>query len=320
MRLWPDEYEPLRDEACTMAKVIQEVTVARPELLPSDPHERAQYYRQMYAAKEVTSPAGVDDTVAGVPCRVFRPSGASIGTYLHIHGGGMFLGSPRMNDLGNAALCERHTVTVVSVDYRLAPEHPYPAGVEDCLAVARSVVDDGPRPVVIGGESAGAYFAVAVALRLRDERGDLDGIPALNLKYGAYDLSGTPSGRGASPSPVGQKLDADGSVREVYLPGRSREEARDPAISPLYADLQGMPAALFTVGTADSLLDDSLFMAGRWLAYENDAELAVYPDCVHGFTSFPFELARRANIRIDEFLARHFASAWQSEGVPKNAG
>ena len=92
----------------------------------------------------------------------------------------------------------------------------------------------------------------------------------------------------------------------MYLPGRTALEARDPACSPLYADLTGLPPALFTVGHADHLLDDSLFMAARWQAYGNEAELAVYPDCIHGFTGFPMELAKRANLRIDAFLRRCF--------------
>ena len=92
-----------------------------------------------------------------------------------------------------------------------------------------------------------------------------------------------------------------------YVPGRSREEAKDPAVSPLYADLRDLPPALFTVGTADHLLDDSLFMAARWEAFGNVAELAVYPDCIHAFTAFPMELATRANARIDAFVERCFA-------------
>ena len=88
------------------------------------------------------------------------------------------------------------------------------------------------------------------------------------------------------------------------MPGRSPEDCATRAISPLYADLPDMPPALFTVGTADHLLDDTLFMAARWEAYGNGPELAVYPDCVHGFNAFPTELAKRANDRIDAFFER----------------
>ena len=101
--------------------------------------------------------------------------------------------------------------------------------------------------------------------------------------------------------------DGTGHVIRRYLPGKSFEDARDPSLSPLFADLHDMPPALFTVGPADHLLDDSLFMAARWQAYDNDAELAVYPDCIHGFTFFPIELAKRAHERIGTFLGRSFS-------------
>ena len=78
---------------------------------------------------------------------------------------------------------------------------------------------------------------------------------------------------------------------------------RDPDVSPLYANLGGMPPALFTVGTLDPLLDDSLFMHGRWLAAGNEGELAVYPGGIHGFTGFPVSIGREATERIDSFLA-----------------
>jgi len=81
-----------------------------------------------------------------------------------------------------------------------------------------------------------------------------------------------------------------------------KEIRRDPYVSPLYADLQRMPKALFTIGTLDPLLDDSLFMAARWTAAGNEAELAVYPGGIHAFNAFPIPLAEKANNRILEFI------------------
>ena len=86
------------------------------------------------------------------------------------------------------------------------------------------------------------------------------------------------------------------------LPGLGAEARRDPSISPLYADLHGLPPTLLTVGTLDPLLDDSLFLAARLRAAGNDTALAVYPESIHAFTAFPTELARIANARIDQFL------------------
>ncbi|MGO4884061.1 MAG: alpha/beta hydrolase [Bryobacteraceae bacterium] len=84
-------------------------------------------------------------------------------------------------------------------------------------------------------------------------------------------------------------------------------DARHPDISPLYADLKGLPPALFTVGTRDGLLDDSLFMYARYIVAGNRAELAVYPGGAHGFNLFPMAITRQANARMDAFLARETA-------------
>jgi acetyl esterase/lipase len=306
MALWPEEYEGLREEARQMAEVIRGAFAAGGGTPPADRDERVAQQRKVLTSLEVTSPAGTDEEIAGVPCRVFRPPAESRGTYVHFHGGAMMLGSPRMNDTGNAALCERHRITVVSVDYRLAPEHPFPAGGDDCLAVTKWVLDHEQGPVVLGGESAGGYYAALTLLRVRDELGAIDRISAANLVFGVYDLSGTPTGTGVRPSEVPDILEGDlgDFVIECYLPGVRRHESRDPRYSPLYAHLHDMPPALFTVGSADHLLDDTLFMARRWEAYGNEAELAVYPDCIHGFTGFPTELANRANERVDELFER----------------
>lgn len=290
-----------------MATAIRQAFAAGGGAPPSDRDERVAQQRKVLTSLEVTSPAGTDEHVAGVPCRVFRPAGESRGTYVHLHGGAMMLGSPRMNDTSNAGLCERHRITVISVGYRLAPEHPYPAGSDDCLAVTKWVLDHETGPVFVGGESAGGYYAALTLLRVRDELGAIDRITGANLVFGVYDLSGTPSGTGIRPSEVPDILEGDlgDFVVECYLPGVARHESRDPRYSPLYAHLHDLPPAIFTVGSADHLLDDTLFMHGRYLAYGNDAELAVYPDCIHGFTGFPMELSKRANERIDEFFDRH---------------
>jgi acetyl esterase/lipase len=93
---------------------------------------------------------------------------------------------------------------------------------------------------------------------------------------------------------------------ENFLPGLDDAQRRDPAISPLYADLSGLPPALFTIGTADPLLDDTLFMAARWEAAGNEADLRVYADCIHAFNAFPIGIADAANLAQVEFLRSAF--------------
>jgi acetyl esterase len=311
MELWPAEYEAMREEARAVAQVMFDAMRASGGFEePDDRDERVRRQRELITAMESVSPAGADETIADVPCRVFRPANAARAVYLHFHGGAMMLGSPLINDTSNADLSDRFDLAVVSVDYRLAPEHPHPAGSDDCLAVARWLVDNaesefGTSRLLVGGESAGGYFGALTLLRVRDELGAADRFLGANLVFGVYDLSGLPSKRGVLPSDAPDVIPDDSTfTRECYVPGLSGDDCKVSTVSPLYADLHGLAPALFTVGSADHLLDDSLLMATRWAAYGNESELAVYPDCTHGFTAFPTELAKRANERIDEFIAR----------------
>ena len=233
--------------------------------------------------------------------RTFAPPEPSA-VYLDLHGGGFFMGSARMDDRPNASLAERARVATVSVEYRLAPEHPFPAGADDCEAAALWLLEHAKREfgtdrLLVGGASAGANLAVATLLRLRDRHRAAHAFAGANLVFGVYDLAGTPSQlRAGVPS-----------YRDLYLPGRSAEERRRPDASPLYADLAGLPPALFTVGGSDPLLDDSLFLALRWVAAGNEAELALYPESLHGFTVFPTGMARAANARIEAWAAARAA-------------
>ena len=123
---------------------------------------------------------------------------------------------------------------------------------------------------------------------MRDKHHAVDRFLGANLMFGVYDLSRTPSQRGvgiAPPDPTSSTAPA--SPRPV--PGRAvgRRSAVDPDVSPLFADLRGMPPALFSVGTNDHLLDDTLFMAARWEVAGNRSELLVYPDAPHGCIALP---------------------------------
>jgi acetyl esterase/lipase len=244
-----------------------------------------------FAERAIRGPAGALRLRSFVPDEVRA-------VYLDVHGGGFFMGTAAMDDRRNAALARRARVATVSVDYRLAPEHPFPAGPDDCEAAALWLAANarrefGSERLLIGGASAGATLAVQALLRLRDRHGAAGAFRGANLVYGVYDLAGTPSGRRAGVP----------SYRDLYLPGMDAERRRGPDVSPLYADLAGMPPALFSVGAADPLLDDSLFMAMRWRAAGSPAELAVYPESIHGFDVFPTAMARAANERIEAWLS-----------------
>ena len=297
LRLWSDEIEAMRPEAReAVAQGFSRLAemIGRGGEPPSDPVERAAAQRAHYAATFPTVPEAVDREIAGVRCRILTPDGPPKAVYLHFHGGGMVVGMPEMNDVGNRALARTHGVTVVSVDYRLAPEHPYPAGPDDGIAVARWLLDHaetefGASRVVLGGESAGGYMAAAVLLRIRDELDAVDRVLGANLLYGVYDWGRSPSQRGLRPHAGPDVLDPEGIdfFTDCYVPGLSDDERRDPAISPAYADLRGLPPLLCSVGSTDHLLDDTLLLASRAAAADTPVDLFVAPEMPHGFGAFP---------------------------------
>ena len=325
---------------CLSTRMADLVELIDPELLEHTAEQRASNAEVMIAtagmsAVDTRTPAGLawireamapgglfgfqgldfpeSRTIAGpagdLPARVLIPDVVS-GVYLHLHGGGMSLGSALSMDRRNWAIAQACDVAVVSVDYRLAPEHPFPAGPDDAEAaalwlIANAAAEFGSDRLLIGGESAGAYLALLTMIRLRDRLGGAPPFAGVDCCYGIFDWGGTPSSRsqvGKVPYATG-----DGANRERYLPGRSLEECRDPAVSPLWAPLHDLPPTLLTVGTADWLLDDSLFVAARMAAAGSPVELAVYPEGPHGVESADTTVGRAARDRLHDFLRRRIS-------------
>jgi acetyl esterase len=239
--------------------------------------------------------------------RIIRPPGTIRGAMLHIHAGGFTFGTPAMADGGNSELARATGLVMVSVDYRLAPEHPHPAALEDCeraalwlLSMAKAQF--GIERLLIGGESIGASLAVLTLLRLRDRHDAARRFCGAQLALGNYDFSGTPSQRHSTPALFLSPERLRATVTAAF-PGRDPEALRDPAISPLYASLAGLPPAIFSVGTHDAVLDDSLYMARRWQAAGNRAELQVYPEGTHQFLLLRTAMASEARRRIAAFVS-----------------
>ncbi len=246
-----------------------------------------------------------------IPTRTIRPLTRGVrAVHLYLHGGGWCIGSAASNDAAAVALAEAAGVAVVSIDYRLAPEHPFPAGPDDCEAAALWLIDQahdefGTEVLTIGGASAGAHLAALTLLRLRDGHGAeaVGRFRLADLLFGAYDLGLTPSARDSHELLVIPRTMLDACMAHA-LPGLDPEARRDPQWSPLYARLDGLPPALLTVGTLDPLLDDSLFLYQRWAAAGSPAELHVYPDGVHGFPAFPTEMGRISRERMLDWYCR----------------
>ncbi|MCX2951690.1 alpha/beta hydrolase [Lentzea sp. NEAU-D7] len=245
------------------------------------------------------APLGGSTTVEAngrrVPVRIHEPRGRPKGVYLHFHGGGFYLGVTAQDDERDRRLADELGVVVVGVEYRLAPEHPWPAAPDDAETAARWLIDHaeerfGTRRMVIGGFSAGAALAVTTLLRLRDHP-----FAGAVLQFGAYDLSGlTPAGR----------LIADEYFIEAYA-GHAPDRTV-PDISPIYGDLRCLPPLLMVVGALDVVLEDNLAMAAR-VAAVGEVDLKVYPESLHGFTNRDTRMAQAARDDIARWLAARFS-------------
>jgi acetyl esterase/lipase len=238
--------------------------------------------------------------------REFLPAqGALRGVYLHIHGGGWVIGGADMQDAMLLTLADRAQLAVLSVHYRLAPEHRYPAAPDDCEAAAMWLVANakrlfGTETLFIGGESAGGHLSAVTLLRLRQKTGRCP-FAGANFNFGVFDMGLTPSARAFGNERLFLRTIDMLEFRNAFLP--SLENLQDPDISPLYGDLRDMCPALFTIGTSDALLDDSLFMHARWLAAGNVGQLDVYPGAPHAFFRLGDEHTRQSMQRQINFLA-----------------
>lgn len=260
-----------------------------------------------------------------VQVRIIRPRGPVAGIVLDIHGGGWVVGNARMNDAFNAGFASRCGLAVVSVDYRLAPRASVHEQMEECLAAARwllqdGLADDAGLPVIVVGESAGAHLAAATLQRLRDWPALLERVAGAVLYYGVYDMAGTDSVRRAGP----ETLVLDGPRMLAGLrrltPDLDDAGRRRPPLSPLFGDLAGMPPALMIVGSGDPLLDDTLRLAQRWRQVA-DVELNVAPEAPHGFIHFPTAMASVTLAHAQAWVRQRIAPVSASASrAPRAAG
>ncbi|MFG1759518.1 alpha/beta hydrolase [Micromonospora echinofusca] len=261
----------------------------------------------------VPGPAG------DLPVRVHRPAGEGpLPTLVYFFGGGWTLGSVDTADgicrrLANAVPCQ-----VVTVGYRLAPEHPFPAAVHDCHAAARWIADNpaefgvDPLRVAVGGDSAGGNLAAAVTLLARERGGPR--LAAQLLVYPNTDQSADADGGGEDPLLFNRRSVA--WYRGHYLADPA--DARHPLASPLLAaDLAGLPPALVITAEHDPLRDEGERYAHRLRGAGVPTTLTRYAGMVHGFFAMPgaFDDGRRAQDQAAAFLRDRFDAATASAGA-----
>jgi acetyl esterase len=257
---------------------------------------QAQPPANLASTEDITVPGASGD----LPARVYRPHGeGTTATILFIHGGGFVVGDIDAYDLQARTLAEKSGATVIATDYRLAPEDPYPAGVDDAISVAHwtlanvDTLGGDPSNVVVAGDSAGGNFAAVVAQELRNES---PGFSGQLLLYPAIDLATEyPSLTSRADGPV-LTAEAASMFDEFYIPeGVDRAEPKlSPAQNP---DLTGLPPTIIATAEYDMLCD-----AGKHYAKQlEDAGVSVthfhYDTLPHGFFGFgPFSEAAAAAI------------------------
>lgn len=220
----------------------------------------------------------------GVPAVWFHPEDAAPGAIVYLHGGGYIVGSIATHRLLMGGLAIATARPVLGVEYRLAPEHPHPAAIDDAAAAYGWVLAAGidPGRVVIAGDSAGGGLTVATMLRLRETGAPL---PAGGVCISPW------SDLGLGTGTMRTKADVDPLVTRrilemgagAYLAGA---DARTPSASPRFADLAGLPPLLVQVGTEEMLLDDARLLAERAEAHGVDVTLEVWDEMFHVWHAF----------------------------------
>jgi acetyl esterase/lipase len=243
---------------------------------------------------------------AGVPAVwVEAPGAAETRVLLYLHGGGYVIGSSNTHRDLAGRLSRAAAARVLLIDYRLAPEHPYPAAVDDATAAYRWLLRQGvdPARLVIAGDSAGGGLTMAALVALRDAG---DQLPAAGVCISPWvDLEGL----GASMT---TKAGVDPIVQlpglqwfaNLYLSGA---DPRTPLAAPLYADLHGLPPLCIHVGTAETLLDDATRLAERAEAAGVTVTLEAWEDMIHVWHLFAAMLpeGQQAIARVGEYIQQH---------------
>jgi acetyl esterase/lipase len=291
-----------------------------PKLGMGEPEDARAALREMLAQyPHPPLPEGVttvDRTIAGIdgneiPIRVYsrpRQDGAPVPAVLYIHGGGFVVGDLDTEHAGAASTVDALGVVVVSVDYRLAPEHPFPSGLEDCYAALLWLAKESgelgvdAERIAVFGQSAGGGLAAGLALLARDRGGpslcfQLLGIPELD------DRLETPSMVAFTDTPMWNRPSAERSWR-YYLGEEPNGDTSVYAAPARAEDLSGLPPAYVSTCEYDPLRDEGMIYALRLLQAGVSVELHQFAGTFHGSTILPAEVSRRQQAEMTDALRR----------------
>jgi epsilon-lactone hydrolase len=265
--------------------------------------------RRLFAiwVRQFPIPLGVSTSFvypAGLPCMVVQPEGATpTRTILHIHGGAFASGNGSDFLAMGATIALAAQARVVLAEYRLAPEHPYPAGPDDCVSIYRGLLDLGvdPASLSVSGDSAGATLVLSTLIRARDAGLPLPCAAALLSPWIDLSMSCETYVTIKDPTATRESLQP---YLAAYL---QRRDPADPAVSPFFADLKGLPPTLIQVGSAEVFVGEATELAAKLTSVGVATTLDVAPGMPHIwhlFASFLPE-ARQAIERIAQFFSQH---------------
>lgn len=250
-----------------------------------------------------------------IPCLLYRPlGGGSPGTLLHIHGGGFVMGKPEMDAARNVELARATGLTILSVDYRLAPEHPHPAALEDChaagnwLAANAAALNVPADRIGVIGESAGGGLAAALALLARDRGG-----PPFTCQVLIFPMLAPPEisvDAHEADARTGRYIWTRASNDFAWAAMLSDRGIDRSAIPAEAGDLSRLPSAFIAVGGLDLFVHDDIAFATRLMRAGNPVELHVYPGAIHGFDRMAAAaVTKRFTAELVGFLRSRFGSA-----------
>ena len=286
---------------------------AEPDQGPPEPLADRRAHTDAWAARAAAAWSKlcpntlVNSTVAGVPVRIVMPEGMPATNrnkvLLNLHGGGFNSDSGSYPE--SIPIADYSKIKVVAVLYRLAPEHPFPAAVDDSVAVYKELLKTyKPEHIVIYGTSAGAILTGEVAVRLKQL-----GLPmpaALGIFSGLGDFAREGDSRSLfALRGLSGHLDPPGDgPHDAYYAGKT--DPKDPVLSPVYADLHGLPPTLFITSTRDMLLSGTVNLHRAFLNAGVDARLVVFDALPHAFWYDPvLPESLEANHRMADFFVKH---------------
>jgi epsilon-lactone hydrolase len=271
--------------------------------------EQRRLLRDLLSAQPL--PPGVKATTAksgGVPTAEVTIDGVEPShVVLYFHGGVYVMGDAALAAGLASQIAQRTQAKAVSVEYRLAPEHPYPAAVDDALAAYKGLLDEGTAPsdIVFAGESAGGGLAVATLVNARDQGLPLPAAAYAMSPYADLTLAGASMDSRAALDPLLSRVALEARIPDYIADA-------DPAlglISPIFADLSGLPPLIIQAGSHEVLLDDAVRLAGHAAAADVEVTLEITPQVPHVFQAYQgmLEEGAAALDRAGEFLSARLA-------------